>query len=460
MTTLSNLNQYGTGFQTKVISALLTDKVFLQNINDVLSDEYFDKQGDKWIINQILAYYERYNCNITMDALNIELKKVENEVLQIAIKEQLRASYEASEEDLKYVEEQFAGFCKNQQMKKAISKSVDLLKTGNYADIEILMKNALKAGQPKDIGMDYKKEVEWRYRDDNRNPIPFPWPTFNKITQGGYGNGDLVLIFGNPKGGKSWVIAAMAVEAAKRGEKVVVYALELGAEYVGKRLDAILTGIPVDQVSKLENRIKVEQAMRDLPGEIIVKRYSPKRASLSTIESHLNQLKDQYDFKPSVVFIDYLDLLKNKTSRKDRKDDIDDVYTEAKGLAVDLGIPIVSPSQANRSGAEKEILESSHIAGSFDKIMIGDIIISLARGRIDRLNGTGRFHFMGNRYGVDGVTYFCNIDTSIGKIEVSEDELDVESGPENQQFKSGDDKFDKHERSFLKKSFIEMEKSI
>ena len=168
------------------------------------------------------------------------------------------------------------------------------------------MDNDLKAGQQKDIGMDYKKEVEWRYRDDNRNPIPFPWPTFNKITQGGYGAGDLVLIFGNPKGGKSWVVAAMAVEAAKRGEKVVVYALELGAEYVGKRLDAILTGIPVDQVHN--HRDKVEQAMKELPGEIIVKRYSPKRASLKTIETHLHQLRDQHEFVPSVVFIDYLDL--------------------------------------------------------------------------------------------------------------------------------------------------------
>ena len=45
--TLTNLNQYGTGFQIKVISSLLTHKEFLVNINDMLSEEYFDNQAHK-----------------------------------------------------------------------------------------------------------------------------------------------------------------------------------------------------------------------------------------------------------------------------------------------------------------------------------------------------------------------------------------------------------------------------
>ena len=37
--TLNNLNLYGPGFQIKVLSALLTHKEFLLNIQDILSDE-------------------------------------------------------------------------------------------------------------------------------------------------------------------------------------------------------------------------------------------------------------------------------------------------------------------------------------------------------------------------------------------------------------------------------------
>ena len=455
MTTLTSINQYGNAFQTKVLSALLTDKTFLKSITDVLSDEYFDNQGIKWIINQILKYYKEYNCNISIDAIKVELKKVENEILRLSIKEQLKAAYESSTEDLKYIEQEFSGFCKNQQLKKAISQSVDLLKHSDYDSIRNLINNALKAGNDKDIGHEYNKDIETRYREDDRNPIPFPWDTFNKITQGGYGKGDLVLIFGNPKGGKSWSIVAMAAFAAKLGYNVVYYALELGENYVGKRIDACLTGIAVDKIDN--HRKEVEEKLSNLTGKIVIKSYSPKRASLTTIETHLNNLKDHDDFVPDVIFIDYLDLLKNRNSRKERKDDIDDVYTDAKGLAKDLGIPIISPSQANRSGAEQDILESSHIAGSFDKIMIGDIIISLARGRKDRLEGTGRWHIMGNRYGVDGVTFNSKIDTSTGHIEIDEDELDLEQMQDNNNKNKQKGDFNDSEKEFLKKKFFELE---
>ena len=59
--TLNSLVTYGTAFQVKVLSSLLTHKEFLQNINDVLSEQYFDNQAHKWIIGEILNYYEEYS---------------------------------------------------------------------------------------------------------------------------------------------------------------------------------------------------------------------------------------------------------------------------------------------------------------------------------------------------------------------------------------------------------------
>jgi len=98
--TLINLSQYGPNFQTKVLSSLLTHKDFLVNIHDILSEEYFDNQAQKWIIKEILKNYEKYHTTPSMDILKVELKKIDNEVLQVSIKEQLRAAYEASDEDL------------------------------------------------------------------------------------------------------------------------------------------------------------------------------------------------------------------------------------------------------------------------------------------------------------------------------------------------------------------------
>ena len=447
--TLKSFADYGHEYQIKVIASLLTNKEFLINIYDILDENDFTNQSHKWIINEILKYFRKYNTNPTMDVLKTEMKKIDNEVLKISIKEQLREAYKASGDDSRYIEEEFSTFCKNQQVKKALLSSVDLLKAGDYDSIKSMLNNALKAGDDRNIGHEYSKDIETRYRENSRNVIPFPWKSFNNVTQGGYGGGDLVLIFGNPKGGKSWAAMAMAAHAVKLGHNVVFYALELGETYVGKRFDAILSQIPVDELDSKRNEI--ENIIPNIKGKLVIKEYPPKRATLSTIEAHLSKL----DFKPDVIFIDYLDLLSNRKTRSERKDDIDDVYTDAKGLAKELNIPIISPSQANRSGADKAILESSHIAGSFDKIMIGDIVISLSRGRKDRLEGTGRWHFMGNRYGKDGCTFFSpKIDTSIGYFEIEEEEIDEEEL--TNYTKTTKSEIENSEKKFLKQKFFEL----
>ena len=154
--TLINLQNYDKSFQRKVLGALLTDKKFLLNVRDVLKEDYWDGQVDKWIIRQILQYWDNYRCTITLAVLKVELQKVENETLKIATREELRNSYEASQEDLEYVENEFTEFCRNQEMKTAIINSTDLLKTNDFEGIRKLIENALKAGMEKSIGLEYK----------------------------------------------------------------------------------------------------------------------------------------------------------------------------------------------------------------------------------------------------------------------------------------------------------------
>ena len=437
--TLINLSQYGPNFQTKVLSSLLTHKDFLVNIHDILSEEYFDNQAQKWIIKEILKNYEKYHTTPSMDILKVELKKIDNEVLQVSIKEQLRAAYEASDEDLKYVIEEFSGFCKNQQLKKALLTSVDFLNAGDYDSIRSIVDNALKAGQDKNVGHEYNKDIESRYREEDRVPIASPWGRINDLMQGGLGGGDFGLIFGNPGGGKSWSLIALGGYAVKMGYNVLHYTLELGEAYVGKRYDAYFTNTPVDVINK--HRTKVEEAVGDLVGQLIIKEFSPGKATIHTLESHIQKVTDQ-GFKPDLIIIDYVDLLGTRKKTSDRKGEIDDIYISTKGLARSLNVPVWSVSQVNRAGAKDDVIEGDKAAGSYDKIMITDFCISLSRKRKDKVEGTGRFHIMKNRYGMDGITFNVKADTSTGHFEVSDyienDEEDTDAPQQRQVIKEVD----------------------
>ena len=413
--TLKSLHQYGKGFQLKVLGSLLTDKKFLLTVRDVLKEEYFDSDSHKWIITEILGYFDRYNATITMDVLKVELQKVDNDVLVVALKEELRNSYAASQDDLEYVQEEFIGFCKNQEMKQAILSSADLLKEGDFDGIRNMVEKAMKAGMDKNIGHEYNKDVESRYRVDYRPTIPTPWPIFNEGIQGGFGPGDLAIVFGNPGGGKSWTCVAMAAHAVKMGYKVNYYTLELGEDYVGKRFDCYFTGYSIDEVNN--HRKEVENVVKDLKGKLIVKEYAPKMASVNTIKSHIQKCVDM-DHKPDLVIIDYVDYLKAPSRGKgfERKDEIDDVFIATKGLAKEMKIPIITPSQVNRMGARDSVIEGDKAAGSYDKMMVADVCISLSRQKEDKVLGTGRVHVMKNRYGQDGMTYNVKMDTNNGHI--------------------------------------------
>ncbi len=450
--TLINLSQYGTAFQIKVLSSLLTHKEFLVNIYDILSDEYFDNQAHKWIIKEVLRYYDKYHTTPSMDILKVEVKKIDNEVLQLSVKEQLREAYQASDEDLEYVQEEFTGFCKNQQIKKALMSSVDLLKAGDFDSIKTIISSALQAGNDKNVGHEYLKDLESRFREDARTTIPTPWTRINELLQGGLGNGDFGLIFGNPGGGKSWSLVALGGYAVRMGYNVVHYTLELGEQYVGRRYDAFFSKIPVDKI--LKNRERIEEIMPSIEGELIIKEFPTGRATMSTIESHITKITDM-GLKPDLVIIDYVDLLGTKKKTADRKGEIDDIYQSTKGLARQLDIPIWSVSQVNRAGAKDDIVEGDKAAGSYDKIMITDVCISLSRKKADKVNGTGRFHIMKNRYGIDGLTFGVEADTSTGHFIVKDyNPDDYEKEPDQTQTTKSFGEVDSYDKKALANQFF------
>ena len=413
---MSKLTQYGHSFQTKAIGILITDRDFLQQIADIVSPDYFDNDAGKWIIRKTLKYYNEYKTVPTMEVFKVELENLKQELQNVAVKDLLKQAYKASKAtDLNYVKDTFLDFCKNQTLKNALMKSVDLLELGDYDDIRNLIDSALKAGTERDIGHEYIQEVEDRFREEARNVIETPWPLINNLLSGGLGQGDLGLIAGGPGGGKSWALIALGAQAVKMGYTVIHYTLELNEKYVGRRYDACFTEISVGNIT--EHKEEVKEKLDNLRGGLYIREYPAGQATVNTLHAHLEKCKQQ-NIEPDLIVVDYADLLTSKSS-KEKRDKLDDIYTNLRGLASEMKLPIWTASQVNRSGAREEIIQGDRMAESYSKMMITDFAMSLSRSAEDKENGTGRWHVMKNRYGADGITYDSIMDTSIGKIEIN-----------------------------------------
>jgi len=415
-------NKFGTSFQIKIISALLSDRIFLQTVYDILKPEMLDSEANEWLVSKTLSHFDNYSKLPTLDVFKNEVDKVERDVLKQSIVDNLKQVWNQLEsEDLDYVKEQTLEFCKNQTFKSAILESVGLLEEGKFDVIKSKIDSAMKAGQDTDIGHEYKENITERYESIVRNVIPSGWDVIDELVDGGFGKGELIMFAAPPGIGKSWALVNVGMAAAKAGKTVVHYTLELNEGYVGQRYDAVLTGIAVPNLKY--NIEDVTTQVGSLGGELIIKYWPTKSAGLNTMRASLDKLKLQGK-NPDVIIVDYADLLKGN-SRKERHEELEEIVEGLRGIAGEYECPLYTASQINRSGAEDDIITGTKIAGSFSKLMTADFMVSLSRKIEDKLAGTGRWHVIKNRFGPDGMTLPSKANMSNGRIQIfSDDSID------------------------------------
>jgi replicative DNA helicase len=216
--------------------------------------------------------------------------------------------------------------------------------------------------------------------------------------------------------GKSWLLINIGANAVKHGKTVIHYTLELNKEYVGQRYDSVLTGI---NAQTLKHHLEtVQEKMDSLPGELIIKYFPTKSVGVLGLKAHLEKTI-MLGQSPDLVIVDYGDLLKINT-KKDKHEALEELYEDLRGMAGEYEIPVWTASQAGRSALEEDIIEADKIASSYGKVMVADFLMSLSRKVEDKMSGTGRGHVIKNRFGPDGVTLPCKINTNNGQFQFYE----------------------------------------
>jgi len=441
------LSDFGYNFQIKFIASLFSDRAFLQQIIDILEPSYFEAEANKFIVETIKDYFLKYKQVPTTEVMKVKIQDIDNEILAKTVVENLKDSFRFLESsDLDFVKEESLKFCKNQKLKKAILESVDMLKAGEFDSIKTKIDEAMKAGSERSVGHEYNESIDARYEKSVRNVVPTNWEVINDLADGGLGKGELG-VFVAPAGiGKSWALINVGAEAIKRGLKVIHYTLELNESYVGLRYDSIFSGIGVQDLRyHLED---IKKVISKLKGQLIVKQYSTKTASVPTLSGHIEKCRMQ-GIVPDLVIVDYADLLSGKG--RERRIELGNIYEDLRGLAGEQNLPIWTASQANRSSLTDDVIGAEKIAEDYSKIMTADFVISLSRKIEDKLAGTGRWHVIKNRFGPDGITFPSKMNASNGMIEIYQ-----ENSLEGKETRTDMNNHNEFLRKMLKNKFEEM----
>ena len=419
---------YGHSFQVKVIALLINDYDYLSSIYDIIETNYFDSDSSKWIVKDVQAYFEQYKTNPTWEAMVIRVKEIPQELLRTAVAMMLKDAYDLrASTDLQQVKDLSLKFCVNQEFVAALNDGVNLVQKGDYDGMRGRLDKAMKAGIKKDLGQKYKEALDLRMDESARRTIPTPWDVINDITDGGSSSGDLFVIVAPPGVGKTWGLVNVGAHALSLGKTVIHYSMELQESYVGRRYDAKLSGISAQNLKY--HKDDIQSAIDAISGNLIIKYYPPKNASIQTLRSHIQSCILQ-GYKPDLVIVDYADLIKPMTGFKEIRHQLENIYEDLRSLAGEFGIPFWTASQANRSSADSEIIGGDKIAEAYSKLMVADFVISLSRRAQDKIGSSGRWHIIKNRFGPDGITFPSKMNTSTGLIQLFE-----ESTPQGKQAK-------------------------
>jgi len=302
-------------------------------------------------------------------------------------------------------------------LKEAMIRSVGLLQRSSFDEISKVINDALVLGSDSNFGYDYLKDFEKRFELKARNPISTGWSEIDDITKSGLGKGELGVVIAPTGAGKSMALVHLGAAALRNGKTVIHYTLELGDTVVAGRYDSCLTGVPLDLL--MQSKEQIYDEIQEVEGSLIVKEYPTKSASTRTLMNHLEKLKVR-GIVPDMIIVDYGDLLRPVSAQKEKRNELESIYEEMRGLAQHNKCCIWTASQTNRSGLNAEVITMEAISEAFNKCFVADFICTISRTVEDKQSNLGRMFIAKNRNGPDGIIYPLKMDTSRVLIEMAE----------------------------------------
>jgi len=191
--------------------------------------------------------------------------------------------------------------------------------------------------------------------------------------------------------------------------------LELKDTVIASRYDSCITGVPLNDL--MDRKAEIKKAMNDIDGTLIIKEYPTKTATTNTIRAHLEKLRQQ-DVIPDLIIVDYADLLRTLSARKEKREELESIYEELRAIMMEYKCVGWTASQTNRTGLNQEIITMQAISEAFNKCFIADFIFSVSRTTEDKQTNGGRIYVAKNRNGPDGVVHSIFMDTANVDIKV------------------------------------------
>jgi archaellum biogenesis ATPase FlaH len=302
--------------------------------------------------------------------------------------------------EMQWLTEQTEKFCQDKAIYNAIMESVSILddKTSGKSKGEIpqMLADALGVSFDSNVGHDYLNDSSNRFDSYHKTEsrIAFDLDIFNKITKGGLPIKTLNVALAGTGVGKSLFMCHCAAGAISQGSNVLYITMEMAEEKIAERIDANLLNVTMDElhvIPREDYERKFSVVKNKVQGKLIIKEYPTASASALHFRALLNELALKKNFRPDIIFIDYLNICASSRIKPGGSVNsytyIKSIAEELRGLAVEFKLPVVTATQTTRSGYSNSDVDLTDTSESFGLPATADFMFALITNEeLEQLN--------------------------------------------------------------------------
>jgi KaiC/GvpD/RAD55 family RecA-like ATPase len=395
-------------FQRHIISLLLCDRQFLIQSLDLIKPTYFTNKVHQKTCDILFKHYIQYRSIPDKAMLIQEVKSglADNKSLPYYVGE-LNVLFEYFQPGLdnrEYLLDKISYFAKIQAIRKAFSQSLKKVNENpesdqTYEEVYDILRDAMAVDRNFDIGTDYFKNLEERYSrlasDDYGDVFPTGWHGVDsELKAGGYGRGELFGVCADSGVGKSISLACITAKNLMRGHNGLYISCEIDEMEIEDRLDAIITGLPIQTLVDhkndvfdmlegrkpvLDNGFPVFFHKEDTVGKLLIKEFPSGQLTVNMLQAYINQVKF-HGYKPDFVIVDYLGEMKLMPGMK-KHDSMESTARDLRGLAKMENVFMATALQPNRSAKQEQKewghIGQQHLADSYGVVRPMDGVVML-----------------------------------------------------------------------------------
>jgi replicative DNA helicase len=376
-----------------ILRHLIHNEEFSRKAAPFLRSEYFSDRCDKVVFEMASKFISDYNCLPATEALHITLGE-RKDLTQAEFDgcTEMLNNMKEKPEDVKqdWLIDTTEKFCQQRAVYNAIMESIQIIdgksKTHTENAIPHILSDALAVSFDAHIGHDYIEDADSRFQFYHKveSRVPFDLEFMNLITNGGTPNKTLNIVMAGTGVGKSLFLCHHAANCLTQNKNVLYITCEMAEERIAERIDANLMDITMDEVKELPKQIfdaKLNRAVGEYTGKLIVKEYPTSTASSHNFRVLLEELKMKKKFVPDIIFIDYLNICASARLKQNGNVNsynyVKAIAEELRGLAVEYDVPIFSATQVNRTGFASSDFGLEDTSESFGLPATADFMIAM-----------------------------------------------------------------------------------